>query len=319
MKKLTRRSLMAAGLALGTMPIRDTVDLPANPDAVVIGAGSAGIAAARTLLELGKTVIVLEAANRVGGRAYTEAQSFGVPFDHGCSWITAANDNPFKLLAERSDYTLVEHSTPPEVLFVGDRRASDREVEQYWACWQHIPKALDEAGKAGQDVPASTVVPPGLPFSGVCQSWIGPMDYGVDFKDLSTLEFSQNADNNPSFMVKEGHGRLVANLAGGLRIKLGTPATRVDWGGPGVSVETPAGTIGAKACIVTVSTGVLNSGALTFSPALPSWKVQAIHDVPMGLLAKVALQFDGERFGFLPDNWLTYWVPDEMPAEACYF
>ncbi|MEM7427581.1 MAG: FAD-dependent oxidoreductase, partial [Pseudomonadota bacterium] len=46
---------------------------------------------------------------------------------------------------------------------------------------------------------------------------------------------------------------------------------------------------------------------------------QAIHDVPMGLLAKVALQFDGERFGFLPDNWLTYWVPDEMPAEACYF
>ncbi len=64
---------------------------------------------------------------------------------------------------------------------------------------------------------------------------------------------------------------------------------------------------------------MLGAGSIAFSPALPGWKRQAIDKLPMGLLATVTLQFDGEQFGLLPNDWLTYWVPREMPAEACFF
>ena len=104
-----------------------------------------------------------------------------------------------------------------------------------------------------------------------------------------------------------------------LPVRLATPATEIDWGGDGVAVETPAGTIRARACIVTVSTGVLQAGSIRFAPALPGWKQDAIDNLPMGLLAKVALRFDGERFGLGANQWLTYRVPEETPTEACYF
>jgi hypothetical protein len=82
------------------------------------------------------------------------------------------------------------------------------------------------------------------------------------------------------------YGHVVATKAAGLPIKLNKSVTHVDWSGDGVRVETSAGTISAKACLITVSTGVLASGA---------------------------------RLGHGENNWVTYQVPNEMPARACYF
>ncbi len=293
--------------------------LPTNPDVVVIGAGSAGLSAARTLIAAGKTVVVIEAANRIGGRAWTESDTFGVPFDHGCSWITAAVNNPYMDLARQWQFELRDHSNAAEVFFVGDRRANGSERKKYDRSWSTIQRAVSKAGRDGLDVAASTVIPKDLEYSGISQSWIGPMDWGVDFKDLSTKDNFESADAPPSYMVKEGHGAIVARLGEGLPVELNAPATRIDWSGNGVAVETPAGTIRARACIVTVSTGVLAAESIRFDPPLPDWKLSAINNVPMGLLAKVTLQFDGNQLGFQSNNWLTYWVPDEMPAEACYF
>lgn len=292
--------------------------LPTNPDVVVIGAGSAGLAAARTLLSMGKSVVLVEAAGRIGGRAYTESETFGVPFDHGCSWITAAN-NPYEKLAKDWNFELRNHTSPGEAFYVEGQRANAAQRKKYDQSWATIQGALSKAGREGLDVSAASVIPDDLEYSGISQSWIGAMDWGVDFKDLSTKDNWESADANPNYMVKEGHGALVTRLGEGLPIKLNAPATRIDWSGEGVAVETPQGTVRAKTCIVTVSTGVLGANAIKFTPSLPVWKQQAIDDLPMGLLAKITLQFDGERFGFTSDNWLTYWVPDEMPAKACYF
>ena len=319
MTKISRRSFLASGLVLSALPHRRVFAAPSNPDVVVIGAGSAGLAAARMLIELGKSVVVLEAAGRIGGRAWTESETFGIPYDHGCSWISSGNVNPYKDLAEEWQFELYDHSNPGEALYVGDRVATGEESDQYDTAWSAVNRALAKAGRDGIDVAASTVMPEDLPYRAVAESWIGPMDMGVDFTNLSTKDFWQGADTNPNYMVKEGFGAVVERLGAGLPVRLNTPATRVRWGGGGVSVETPSGTIDAKACILTVSTGVLGSGAIDFEPALPAWKQQAIDDVPMGLLAKVALQFDGARFDLKPNDWLTYWVPNELPAEACYF
>ncbi len=317
-RALARRSVLSGALAMSALPVWAQA-LPTNPDVVVIGAGSAGLSAARALIGEGKTVVVIEAANRIGGRAWTESETFGVPFDQGCSWITAANDNPYLELARQWQFELLDHSSPGEAFFVGDRRASGSENEKFDNSWSAIQGALSKAGRDGLDVAASTVIPKDLAYSAISQSWIGPMAWGVDFKDLSTKDNYESADAPPSYMIKEGHGAIVALLGEGLPVQLNAPATRVDWSGKGVAVETPAGTIRAKACIVTVSTGVLGAGSIRFDPPLPVVKREAIDNLPMGLLAKVTLQFDGDRLGFTSDNWLTYWVPDEVPAEACYF
>ncbi|MEM9332036.1 MAG: NAD(P)/FAD-dependent oxidoreductase [Pseudomonadota bacterium] len=315
---LTRREVVAGALAATVLPAW-AQSVPSEPDVVIVGAGAAGITAAQTLISKGKTVVVLEAANRVGGRAFTESSTFGVPFDHGCSWISAASANPYKGLAEEFGYELLNHNSPGEALFVGDRRANAIERRKYDSAWGRIQAALTKAGQDGLDVAASTVIPEKMDFSGVCQSWIGPMDYGVDFKDLSTLDNWNSADSNPNLMVKEGHGALVLKQSAGLPIQLNTPATRIDWSGEGVSVSTPSGDIRAKACIVTASPGVLASGSIKFTPDLPVWKRDAVNNLPMGLLAKIALQFDGERFDLRPNDWLTYWVSDDVPTPACYF
>ena len=228
-------------------------------------------------------------------------------------------DLPYIQMARDWGFTLRNHSGAGEAFFVGDRRATAEESRGYDEAWGLIDSAVDRAGRSGRDVAASSVVPPDLEFGGVVQTWMGPMDWAVDFTDLSTRDVSEYGSIGAYYMIREGFGALVARLGDGLPVRLATPATGIDWSGDGVAVETPAGAIRARACVVTVSTGVLRAGSIRFTPALPGWKRDAIDNLPMGLLAKVALQFDGERFGLGANQWLTYRVPNELPAEACYF
>lgn len=312
--RLDRRAFMATGaasLAL-TGVARAT---PTAPDVVVIGAGAAGIAAARRLIANGRSVLVIEAADRIGGRAYTDSHTFGVPYDQGAAWLQGPNGLPFLDAARARGFTLVDHDGAGEAFFVGQRRATDAEWRAYGTASDRI-----EAAIYGQpDVSAASRLPGDLPMSAVVQSWIGPMDHGVDFADLSLGDVNNYGRYAYNYLVREGLGTLVAGLGADLPILTGVTARRIDWSGPGVRVETDRGTIAARACIVTVSTGVLASGGLRFAPDLPARQAQAIDDVPMGLLLKIALQFDGERFGLNENDFLTYAVPNEVPAPATYF
>ncbi|NRB33807.1 MAG: FAD-dependent oxidoreductase [Rhodobacteraceae bacterium] len=288
-------------------------------DAVIIGAGIAGLSAARVLLDAGHSVRVIEAAPRIGGRAYTETASFGVPFDHGCSWINHGDVNPWVGIASQYGFDLLDHTNASSAHFVGDRRATASDRRANDRGWGAVLSALSQAGEAGLDVAASSVMPEGMDGIGLPQTWIGPMDWGVDFTDLSTADYWNSADSVQDFMVPEGLGALVARFGADIPVSLNTPASAITWDRHGVRVETPHGTVTAKACICTVSTGVLNAGTIRFASGLPDWKEQAIHDVPMGLLSKIALQFRGDRLGFSPNAWADYYVPNTMPAEAAYF
>ncbi|CAN1551310.1 Amine oxidase [Paracoccaceae bacterium] len=314
MRHPSRRSFLAAAASAAVLP-RVAVAQPTNPDVVVIGAGSAGIAAARRLIASGKSVIVIEAADRIGGRAFTDRTTFGVPYDQGASWLQGPAGLPHVDLARSQGYTLVNHDTAGEAFYVGNRPANASE----WAAYSNASDRIDAAISGAPDVSAASRLPADLPMSAVVQSWIGPMDYGVDFADLSLGDVNSYGDYAYNYLIREGYGTLVADLGAGLPILTGTAAWLVDWGGPGVRVETDRGTIRAAACIVTVSTGVLASGAIRFTPDLPPEKTQAIADVPMGLLLKIALQFDGERFGLTENDFLTYAVPETVPARASYF
>lgn len=291
---------------------------PTNPDVVIIGAGAAGLGAARKLMKGGTSVLIVEAADRVGGRAWTQSESFGVPVDMGCSWISGSKKNKFTKIARDRGFTLVDHTHTDTALFVDGRRATSAELDAYERAGDKVEKAMGKAGKKGRDVPGSEVIPKGLPFLGAAKAWMGPMDYGMDFEEISTLDDYLSANDQPSYIVAEGLGSVVATLADGIPISLNTKVHTVDYSGAGVSVETNNGTIAARACLVTVSTGVLAGGGIRFVPELPVEKQQAIHDLPMGLLVKVPLLFDGARLGLKDNEWMSYDIPDTSPTRACF-
>ena len=97
-------------------------------DVAIIGAGAAGIAAARTLRDLGCRFLLLEATAQVGGRARTDTQTFGVPWDRGCHWLHAASHNPLTSLADHYGFHY-RRTGPSERLHVKDHWASPAETE----------------------------------------------------------------------------------------------------------------------------------------------------------------------------------------------
>jgi monoamine oxidase len=289
--------------------------MPTNPDVVVVGAGSAGLAAARTLIDARRSVVVVEARDRIGGRAFTDRATFGVPFDAGCSWTYAAKRHPYRQMARAWGYRLLGEERARDTVRVGGRDASADELELYDEAGSALDRALRKNGQAGRDVSAGSVSPRHLPWIELCEADVGAMEMGMDLDDFSCLDWWQLENEEPR-SIAEGFGSLVHQFGRGIPVKLDTPASRIRWGGPGVVVETPVGSIAAKAAIVTVSTGVLGSGAIAFDPPLPVWKQQAIVDVPMGLLVKVPLQFRGTRFGLSGNGWLSYYA---KTREVCQF
>ena len=266
---------------------------------VVVGAGVAGLSAAATLRARGVPVTVLEAGARIGGRAWTEhpAALAGAAFDHGAYWLHAAHRNPLVQLARRCGDALAgSGSAETSRVFVDGRPATDAEQAAYHAAWDgaaaaaepHLAPGLRDVSLA--DALASRREDPWLP---TVETWEGAIIAAADSTVLSTHDWHRNQLDGENLVVPGGLGAFVARRLAG-QVELSTPALRILWDGPSaVRVETPRGTLACRACVVTVSTGVLAAGHLRFDPALPAAVQEAIDGLPMGLLTKVALQASG--------------------------
>ena len=299
----TRRDVLSglAGVSLLPAFSRSLLaqGLPTNPDVAIVGAGSAGLSAARQLASAGRSVIVLEAMDRVGGRAFTESQTFGTPFDWGCAWIHSADRNPYYPLAQQWKFDLARHDDGLDRVYYGARRFSEAEMDRVRQIRDEIVLANEEAARAG-DGAVSSVREIVSPEEQVTATFMGPMDMAVDFDELAIRDYDDQAELEPNYLLREGFGTLVRRFGEGVPVSLSTPVTRIRYDGPGVVLETPKGNISARACIITASTGVLLADAIRFDPALPPWKTDAIANVPMAMLAKIPLLLDGERFGLEP-------------------
>jgi len=313
-----RRAVLAGMIGAGVTARMGKAALPREADVAIIGAGAAGLAAARALIAAGRSVVVLEAADRIGGRAHTETDSFGLPYDRGCAWLQGPEDLPHLALAKAEGFGLIDADASSEAVYVPGRRATSAERNDYWWTWEEVSDRLEEA--EGRDIAAADLRERGMPWLGTVEAWIGALDHGVDFERLSTADYNGYAELDTNFFVREGLGTLVAAYGRDVPVALGTPAQTIDWSGQGVRIETPDGTLSARACIVTVSTGVLAGSGIRFSPDLPAARREALEGVPMGLLERIGLQFDaGERFG-LPESGLLTLLSDPLPpAPHCNF
>lgn len=272
-----------------------------DTDVVIIGAGLAGLGAAAACRESGRRAMVLEASGRAGGRAWTAypAAFGGVWFDMGAVWFHDAEHNPLVPIATAAgDRLLRSDEIRTERTFIGNRLATEAELEAYGAAWPRYEAAADAIIAAEGDAPLAEVTRrlPDDPWAATIEAWEGPVICAVDAERFSALDWRRNALGGSNLVPDGGIGAFVQRrLVSGVDIRLNTPVVRVRWGGCDgrVVVETAGGSVSAGACIVTVSTGVLVSGGLRFDPALPAPITEAVHALPMGLAMKVALRATG--------------------------
>lgn len=268
------------------------VQYPTNPDIVVIGAGAAGIGAGRALAKAGIPFLIIEAKDRIGGRAFSEATSLGHLWDHGCHWFHSADKNVLRGLAEEIGHKFL---TKPrdgvmKSFMNGEWKADPVRVDYVW----NILGEVAEAGQKGKDVAAASLLDPKHPWYPMARHWLSLM-YSAEPEDISTRDAGSYDDTGVNLAVEDGYGALVARLAEGLPIATRVAARKVTARGQSVVVETDQGTITAKAAIVAAPARMLETGKLSIAD-MPDDIARAFEHVPMGYYEKIAFAFDGKVF-----------------------
>ena len=265
-----------------------------NPDVVIVGAGAAGIGAGLALTRLGIPHVILEAKQRVGGRAYSDTSSIGHLWDHGAHWLHSADVNVMRFLAEK-----LKHKFRPENpavtsfrSFIGGQwKVSEFATDYVWTKLEDIA----QAGRNGRDVEAESILDCGHVMYPLLRHWC-QLIYSKDPSELSTGDAGNYSDSHVNLPVEDGYGALVARLSQGLPVRLGVSAKAIEVTGQGVRVETDSGAITAKACILAVPCRIMEKQRIAIRPGLPAALLQAFAEVTMGYGEKVALGFDRKVF-----------------------
>ena len=270
--------------------------LPSDPDALIIGAGCAGIAAARALMARGKTCVVLEAGPRIGGRTFTDRTRLGVPVDLGATWLRLADENPLTAFAASLGFETLDHDTVRQrLLHLGDRFATAEERRGFSQAEDAFDDAvLRAASEPGPDRSVAEVVPRGGFWDASVAHWQGAQISAAEVEKLSLRDYAGSLLGGPNLRLRAGLGALVERLAEDLPIRTGAKVTRLRWGGPDVVAEGDFGTLRASAGIVTVSTAGLAAGGILFDPPLPPETQDAMQNLPLGLLTKIVFRASGE-------------------------
>jgi monoamine oxidase len=260
-----------------------------HPCVIVVGAGAAGLGAARRLAAAGVTAHVIEARNRLGGRAFTAHDPSGLPIELGCAWLHSADENELAALALRYGLT-INKTTPPWRRQLDNLGFAAGDQEDFNSALAHFFDRLDAAGETAADQPAAGLLEPGERWNALFDA-ISTYMNGVELDRVSVRDFTNYRDTGVNWRIVEGYGSLMAAVAEGIDVTLECPASLIDHSGPQVRIETPRGDLHADAAIVTVSTNVLGAGGLRFRPPLPD-KMAAAAALPLGLADKIYLGLD---------------------------
>jgi monoamine oxidase len=278
-----------------------------HADVIVIGAGVAGLTAARLLQEHGLTVIVLEARERVGGRVHTMRD--GRVTDLGASWIHGIGGSPVADAAEAFGMPAVEFtvggfqpdSRPIAYYGPDGTRLSDAEAARFAADIHEVDAALSavvavSASVASyRDVTEQAVLRRGWDAERTQRvreyfEHRAEEQYGVQIEDLAAHGLDDDAIEGDEVVFPNGYDELPTALAEDLDVRLGRIVTGVDWS-DGVRVRTAAEHFTADAAVLTVPVGVLKGGDLEISPPFPAVNAAALARLEMNAFEKVILRF----------------------------
>jgi monoamine oxidase len=275
----------------------------AGSSVVVIGAGMAGLAAAVHLQVQGFRVQVLEARERIGGRIWT-SRDLGPATELGALWVRGVGGNPVIRVADHVGAARVRTDYRRAARYAADGRPLT--VVEGRRMADGYRGALHAAAAARQHL--ATDVSLGTTLAGTRQYRTGDptqhqlLDFAVhgqieqrhaaDVADLSLLTWDQGrADRGGDAVIRDGYDQVVNHAARSVDVRHREAVHTVEYDGPGVALTTSRQVVRADHVVVTLPLGVLQAGAVTFSPPLPDAKQHAITALGTGVVNHVALRF----------------------------
>jgi monoamine oxidase len=265
------------------------MSLPSEVDIAIIGAGAAGLGAARALENAGLSVLVLEARDRVGGRGHTILAAPHIPFDLGCGWLHSADKNSFADIAERLNFE-IDKARPPWRERSFDAGFPPSERADFMSALDAFYERAEAAAKHGADRAASDYLEPGNRWNPMIDA-ISTYVNGSELDRVSIQDMDAYEDTGINWRVRRGYGELMAAYGAPCPLALNTQVTLIDHSGKRVRIETSRGTLSAHKVIVTVPTNLIAAESIRFHPALPV-KVDAARALPLGLADKVMLALE---------------------------
>ncbi|XP_075069226.1 lysine-specific histone demethylase 2 [Mixophyes fleayi] len=281
---------------------------------IVIGAGPAGLAAARQLHSFGIKVMILEARDRVGGRVLDDKSFKGVTVGKGAQIVNGCINNPIAIMCEQIGIKMRKLREKCDLIQEGGR-LTDPTIDKRMDF--HFNAILDVVAEWRKDKSQSQDVPLGDKIQEIYKTFI--QESGIQFTDeeekvlhfhLSNLEYAcgsnlhnvsaRSWDHNEFFaqfagdhtMLTAGYSTIIDKLAEGLDIRFKSPVRNVDYTGQEICLRTVDGKIfSAQKVLVTAPLALLQKNVIQFNPPLPEKKVKAINSLGAGIIEKIALQF----------------------------
>jgi monoamine oxidase len=301
--------LCSCGGALSKSDQRSTNQLPKDGEdkqqIIVIGAGIAGITAAKKLQAQGYRVIILEGRDRIGGRIWTD-NSLGVPLDLGAAWIHTVDGNPITPLVQQFGIQTVISDLKSQWSYKGVNQllSDDDEMvinKAFQLFMDRVNKLKNEAPSLEQitlaDIAAQIIESEEITgitlkgFRAILSSAI-ESDVGDNLANLGLKGFDEDSKfDGEDVVFPKGYTQLVQALSTDLDIRTKHLVQKIAYDDNGVQVTTDREVFVGSRVIVTVPLGVLKRGSIKFSPELPETKLAAIEQLGMGALNKLVLKF----------------------------
>jgi monoamine oxidase len=267
---------------------------------LVIGAGAAGIAAARKLSEEGCEVVVLEARDRIGGRIWTDRSLLGFPLENGAEFVHGMGAVTWKYLRDaglparpHGDYASCGYEHPEKGILSYDELLLEPDFERVFAIEDTEMRAHDPSKDATlrEWMKGFRLDPHAQEFAlrFLAHQYLAePEQIGI--ADLAHEErvYHQGDDD---FYVAEGYDVLLAHMARGLDLRLSSPVQEIRWGPGRVAATCPDATWDAERVILTVPPPLLDDGFIRFEPGLPEEKRRAARALKTGPALKLHLEF----------------------------